>query len=224
MKVLELFAGTRSIGKAFEKKGHEVFSVEWDKKHKDIDLYCDIGQLTAKEVLEKFGRPDVVWESPDCCSYSVAAISHHRDGVRPKTDYARFCDSVNAHTLELIKELAPKYWFIENPAGMLQHMPFLIDFMRGGGENIYLRTASIQTRSTMRTGTSIFHGRSAPTYSRTTRTRASFLLARTGTNATRPHREEARPARKDSRTPWREAAFQSVSVTTLWTYAKRRLR
>ena len=71
MKVLELFAGTRSIGKAFEKRGHEVFSVEWDKQFGDIDLYEDILQVTATDIIQKFGKPDVIWASPDCSSYSI---------------------------------------------------------------------------------------------------------------------------------------------------------
>ena len=78
MKVLELFAGTRSIGKAFEERGHEVFSVEWNKDFENIDLYEDILKVQASDIIEKFGKPDVIWASPDCSSYSIAAISHHR--------------------------------------------------------------------------------------------------------------------------------------------------
>lgn len=123
MKVLELFAGTRSIGKAFEARGHEVFSVEWNKDFENIDLYEDISKVTAQDILEKFGRPDVIWASPDCTSYSVSAISHHRTknsetgNLDPKTDYAKFCDDCNKHVVNLIKELNPKYFFIENPVG-----------------------------------------------------------------------------------------------------------
>ena len=132
MKVLELFAGTRSIGKAFEEKGHDVFSVEWDKSFENIDLYKDIYELSAKEILEKFGKPDVIWASPDCSSYSIAAISHHRKreengNLAPVSEYAKFCDRVNQHTLNLIMTLSPKYWFIENPRGGMRKM----DFMHG---------------------------------------------------------------------------------------------
>lgn len=134
MKVLELFAGTRSIGKAFEKKGHKVFSVEWNKDFENIDLYDDVNNLTAERVMELFGQPDVIWASPDCTTYSVAAISHHRrkvgNNLEPVTDYAKFCDKTNKHVINLIKELKPKYFFIENPRGALRKMNFMQEFNR----------------------------------------------------------------------------------------------
>lgn len=131
MKVLELFAGTRSIGRAFEARGHEVFSVEWDKDFENIDLYADIGKLTAQDILERFGKPDIIWASPDCSTFSVAAISYHRrlnketKSLDPITDYAKFCDEVDQHVLALIRELQPKYWFIENPRGGMRKMSWM---------------------------------------------------------------------------------------------------
>lgn len=134
MKVLELFAGTRSIGRAFERRGHEVYSVEWDRQFKDISLYMDIGKLTANRIIKLCGGvPDIIWASPDCTSYSVAGISHHRrqnketKNLDPISDYAKFCDKVNKHVLDLIQELKPKFYFIENPRGGLRKM----DFMKG---------------------------------------------------------------------------------------------
>lgn len=136
MKVLELFAGTRSIGKAFEARGHEVFSVEWDKGFDHIDLYADIGTLTAQDILDRFGRPDVIWASPDCTTFSVAAISYHRrrnaetGSLEPITEYARFCDKVDQHVLDLIRELRPSFWFIENPRGGMRKMAWMQDLPR----------------------------------------------------------------------------------------------
>ena len=131
MKVLELFAGTRSIGKAFEKRGHQVFSVEWNKSFDHIDLYKDIGELTAQEIIDRFGYPDVIWMSPDCTTFSIAAISHHRrknpetGSLEPVSDYAKFCDKVDKHCLELIQQLHPRSWFIENPRGGMRKMEWM---------------------------------------------------------------------------------------------------
>lgn len=134
MKVLELFAGTRSISKAFERKGHQTFSVEWSKDFENITLYEDINNLTVESVIELcHGVPDVIWASPDCTTYSIAAISHHRKkneetgSLDPVSDYAKFCDKTNKYLLELIQGLNPKYYFIENPRGGLRKM----DFMQG---------------------------------------------------------------------------------------------
>ena len=94
LKVLELFAGTRSISQAFEKRGHQVYCVEWDKQFQNIDLYENILNVQAGDIISSFGYPDVIWASPDCSSYSVAAISRHRrrdesGNLIPSSEYAK---------------------------------------------------------------------------------------------------------------------------------------
>lgn len=65
-KCLDLFSGTRSIANAFEKAGWEVYTVEIDKRHERIDWYADIMNVTAQDIIERFGHPDVIWASPPC--------------------------------------------------------------------------------------------------------------------------------------------------------------
>ncbi len=131
MKVLELFAGSRSIGRAAEDLGYEVFSVDWADYY-DIDLKIDVETMQIGDVPF---IPDAVWASPDCTTYSIAACSKHRENsIIPKTDYAKKCDRVNQHFIQLIKQwldLNPlMVFFIENPRGMLRKMPWMQEFKR----------------------------------------------------------------------------------------------
>jgi site-specific DNA-cytosine methylase len=76
----------------------------------------------------------MVGASPDCTTYTIAAISTHRNGTEPKSEYAKKCDEVNKHFISLIDEwllINPKMvFFIENPRGMLRKMPFMKGFKR----------------------------------------------------------------------------------------------
>jgi len=128
MKVLELFAGTKSIGKEFIAKGYEVFSVEWDKKFKDIQLYADIEFIEPKDIPF---IPDILWASPDCTTYSVAGLRYHRKGQEAISDYAKKSDKVNINLWKLIDyflEQNPNMiYFVENPRGMYRKMWFTND-------------------------------------------------------------------------------------------------
>ena len=87
-------------------------------------------------ILEKFGRPDVIFAAFDCTTFSVAAISKHRrqnpetGNLDPISDYAKKCDEVDQHVLKLIKELAPPIYIIENPRAGLRKMSWMQDIPR----------------------------------------------------------------------------------------------
>ena len=133
MKLLELFSGTHTLSDVFKAHGWETYTVDWDPST-DADLHADIGKLVADDVVELCGgAPDVVWASPDCTTYSVAALGKHRrkegDDLVPQTDYARQCDLVNIHVMNLLQDLILRnpalIWFIENPRGAMRKMPWL---------------------------------------------------------------------------------------------------
>jgi site-specific DNA-cytosine methylase len=67
MKLLELFSGTGSVGKAFRDQGWEVISVGSDPKMQRM-ICCDVRKLDAAPLPPI----DCVWASPVCTKYSIA--------------------------------------------------------------------------------------------------------------------------------------------------------
>jgi hypothetical protein len=125
MKILELFAGSRSISNMAEELGFEVFSTDIEPFDK-IDYVVDILEFDYSKISF---QPDVIWASPPCTAFSVASLGHHWTGGKgayiPKTEGAKLGIKLAQKTLEVINHYNPKYYFIENPRGLLRKMPFM---------------------------------------------------------------------------------------------------
>ena len=115
-RLLELFSGTGSVGKAFEELGWEVTSLDVDPKARPT-ICADI---CAWEPIPMFapGYFDMIWASPVCTEYSRALTRRPRkleDG-----------DRLAIRALEIIRVLQPRFWAIENPqTGLLKTRPFM---------------------------------------------------------------------------------------------------
>jgi hypothetical protein len=114
---LELFCGTKSFSKVSEKFGNKTTTIDNDPQFQ-ADITRDI--LSVEFPANKY---DILWASPPCEGFSVASIGHHwnKDNT-PKTDKAALSLKIVERTIEIIKTVNPKYWFIENPRGKLRKL------------------------------------------------------------------------------------------------------
>jgi len=116
MKTLELFCGTKSFSKVAEKLGHDILTIDNNPAH-NPDICIDIFKFQYRVPLNF----DIIWASPPCQTFSVASIGKHwnRDAT-PKTLDALDGISLLCRAIIIIQHFKPKYWFIENPRGMMR--------------------------------------------------------------------------------------------------------
>ena len=105
-KLLELFCGTKSVGKVFENAGWDVISVDLESKFEPT-----ICMSVLDIALDRWesGTYTFVWASIPCTLYSQAR------SIGPVVDMEE-SHLLTLHTCNLIKALKPRFWAIENPA------------------------------------------------------------------------------------------------------------
>jgi hypothetical protein len=121
LKLLELFAGSRSIGKVAKRRGWQVTSVDL-KPFKDIDLVADINTVDVRGFPFSF-------QTLSGRRRRVRRFLHHHWDYRegPKSDAA--VDGIRAvlSTLRVIAYFGrcnPRLiYYIENPRGKLRTLP-----------------------------------------------------------------------------------------------------
>ncbi len=124
--MLELFCGTKSVGREFEKVGFEVVSLDYDPQF-NASITADILSLPD----DYFSGFDVVWASPPCDAFSVMVIGKNwNHDHTPKNDAARLGLQILEKTVRIIQSVNPPMWWMENPRGKMRKMPIVQDFRR----------------------------------------------------------------------------------------------
>tara|TARA_R110002124_G_C8811557_1_gene503229 strand:+ start:164 stop:826 length:663 start_codon:yes stop_codon:yes gene_type:complete len=132
MRLLELFCGTKSVGKVAEKEGYEVISLDFEARFNATHT-IDIFDWDYKQY--PVGYFDVIWASPDCRTWSLATGGKYRTkkniyGLDNKyqEEATMGCNMIRK-CIEILKYFQPDKWFIENPRALLQYFPDMCDFI-----------------------------------------------------------------------------------------------
>jgi len=135
MIILDLYAGLGGERRRYmiESRGHTLVTLDLDPAFGctvSADILSFYPELIDK--LNSFGKFDMIWASPPCEAFSVAAIGRNWDNAtrEPKTNKARLGIAILTRTIDIINDLNPKYYYIENPRGMMRTLPMMKQFNR----------------------------------------------------------------------------------------------
>ncbi len=118
LRVLDLCCGMKGWSKAFAERGHYVMTVDIEPKF-EPDICADVLDLTIEDLGTDW---DIILASPPCQGFSIASCMKHwaKGSYSPKTEFADRSLRLVQHVYELIEQIKPTYWAMENPRGMLR--------------------------------------------------------------------------------------------------------
>jgi hypothetical protein len=122
--MIELFSGSGIMSSIFRIHNHTTLTID-NNSSLNPDLCIDILNMSLDDIPPRFRSPDVIWASPPCTAFSVCTISKNFRNGRPISEKAKLGLKLLKKTQDMIKELKPKYFFIENPRGMMRKFNFL---------------------------------------------------------------------------------------------------
>ena len=131
---VELFCGAGKISDALNQKGFVSKKIDI-RKRKGVcmpDLRTDVLDLRARHIFELCESMQLffMWLSPPCDIWSYASGGYHlTKDFQPKTEKAEQHIKILNKSLDLIEEIKPMFWFIENPRGKLRYYPKMINFL-----------------------------------------------------------------------------------------------
>ena len=120
--ILELFCGTKSFSdtcsKIFNKNNCNIVTLDIENRF-NPNIELDILELDFERLFKK-NSFDIIWASPECKEYSLCKTTQQRDLLT--------ANRIVLKTIQIIKYLSPKFYFIENPkTGFLKQQDIMRD-------------------------------------------------------------------------------------------------
>jgi len=122
--MIEFFAGSGYLSEKFRAAGYKVLTIDNNNKL-NPDLCLDILNMTINELPEWARNPDVCFFGVPCTKFSVAGRSSNFTNFMPNNIESCIALGLVYKCFNMIQDLKPKYWFIENPRGYLRKFPFM---------------------------------------------------------------------------------------------------